>query len=205
MKIILTAKTIIILLFYLVLVGFAVLAAIFVKDFFSEKAEIALPGKERDIAQNKENQECVFSIEERIVRGNSLDPLIKHGQTIKALFGYYDCNKIKRGDVVLFDFAGNKNFVIKIIKGISGDNFELRKSEGGWNIIINNKIIKNSENKPYLIFGNAYKMLSLYEKDYKGVIPENAYLLLGNQVSGSVDSTRFGLVHKSGIVAKVEI
>jgi len=40
---------------------------------------------------------------------------------------------------------------------------------------------------------------------YKGVIPENTYLLLGNRVSGSVDSTTFGLVDKSGIVAKVEI
>jgi len=48
-------------------------------------------------------------------------------------------------------------------------------------------------------------MLSLYERDYKGVIPENAYLLLGNRASGSVDSTTFGLVDKSGIVAKVEI
>jgi type IV secretory pathway protease TraF len=48
-------------------------------------------------------------------------------------------------------------------------------------------------------------MLSLYEKDYKGVIPENAYLLLGNLIFGSLDSTHFGLIDKSGIVAKVEI
>ncbi|MFA5442008.1 MAG: S26 family signal peptidase [Candidatus Paceibacterota bacterium] len=72
-------------------------------------------------------------------------------------------------------------------------------------MIVNNKIVKNSEGKPYLISGNAYKMLSLYEKDYKGVIPENAYLLLGNLIFGSLDSTHFGLIDKSGIVAKVEI
>jgi type IV secretory pathway protease TraF len=48
-------------------------------------------------------------------------------------------------------------------------------------------------------------MLSLYEKDYKGVIPKNAYLLLGNRISGSVDSTTFGLVEKSDIIAKVEL
>jgi len=152
-----------------------------------------------------ESQDCYIRVEEMTVRGNSLDPFIKPEQTIKVLFGYYDCNKIKRGDIVLFDYSGNKNFLIKIVKGISGDKFELKKADGGWNILINNQILKNSENKPYLISGNAYKMLSLYERDYKGIIPENAYLLLGNRVSGSVDSTTFGLVDKSGIVAKVEI
>jgi len=169
----------------------------------SQNIDIINPDVNSDI--NPETKDCLIETEEMTVRGNSLDPLIKPGQTIKALFGYYDCNKIRRGDIVLFDYAGNKNFVIKIIKGISGDKFELRKTGSGWNIIVNNQIVKNSESEPYLISGNAYKMLFLYEKDYKGVIPENAYLLLGNRVSGSVDSTTFGLVDKSGIVAKVEI
>jgi len=155
--------------------------------------------------KNLEIQDCSIKTEEMIVRGNSLDPLIKSDQTIKALFGYYDCNKIKRGNIVLFDYAGNKNSVIKIVKGISGDKFELRKSDSGWNILINDQIVKNSENEPYLVSGNAYKMLSLYERDYKGIIPEDAYLLLGNRISGSVDSTTFGLIDKSGIIAKVEI
>ena len=150
-------------------------------------------------------QNCLIKHRKMIVRGSSLNPFIKPGQGIEALFGYYKCHKIKRGDVVLFDYAGDKNFIIKIVKGIPGDKFELRKSDGGWNIIINDNIIKNSENKPYLILGNAYKMLSLYEKDYKGIIPEDAYLLLGNRISGSIDSTAFGLVNKSGIVAKVKI
>jgi len=154
---------------------------------------------------NREANDCFIEEEERIVRGSSLSPLIKSEQTIKVLFHYYDCNEIKNDDIVLFNYAGNRNPLIKIVKGISGDKFELREAEGGWNIIVNNKIVKNSEGKPYLISGNTYKMLSLYERDYKGVIPENAYLLLGNNTSGSVDSTRFGLVDKSGIIAKVEI
>ncbi len=176
----------------------------FGKAFFSKESQVTLQNQSNDI-KNAEIQDCLIKTEEMTVRGNSLGPLIKPEQTIKALFGYYDCYEIERGDIVLFNYAGNKNPVIKIVKGISGDKFELRKLDGGWNIIVNNEIVRNSEDKPYLISGNAYKMLSLYERDYKGVIPENAYLLLGNQVSGSVDSTVFGLVDKSGIVAKVEI
>jgi type IV secretory pathway protease TraF len=47
-------------------------------------------------------------------------------------------------------------------------------------------------------------MLSLYEKDYKGIIPQNTYLILGDQPSGSVDSSVFGLVDKSDILGKAE-
>ena len=196
---------------------YIILAILFVVLIFLNSGRISFLNKESQILSqnqnidiinpdiNLETKDCLIKTEEMIVRGNSLDPLIKPEQTIRALFGYYDCNKIKRGDIVLFDYAGNKNFVIKIVKGISGVKFELRETGSGWNIIVNNQIIKNSENKLYLISGNAYKMLSLYERDYKGVIPENTYLLLGNRVSGSVDSTTFGLVDKSGIVAKVEI
>ena len=173
-------------------------------SFFNKEPQISFRDQTVNTIDLK-SQDCSIKIEEMTVRGSSLDPLIKPEQTIKALFGYYNCHEIERGDVVLFDYAGNKNPLIKVVKGIPGDKFELRETEGGWNIIVNNKYVKNFEGKPYLIFGNRYKMLALYERDYKGVIPENAYLLLSNQVAGSIDSTAFGLVDKSGIIAKVEI
>ncbi|MBA3063917.1 signal peptidase I, partial [Candidatus Woesearchaeota archaeon] len=139
----------------------------------------------------------------RTVLGSSLSPFINSGDKIKILFGYYNCYEIKREDIIIYNFAGNENPIIKIVKGIPEDKFELRKSDFGWNILINNQILKNFKGKPYVISDNRYKMLSLYERDYKGVIPKNAYLLLGNLVSGSVDSTRFGLVDKSNIIGKV--
>ena len=46
-------------------------------------------------------------------------------------------------------------------------------------------------------------MLELYINDYQGVIPANAYLILGNQAEGSLDSIRFGLIGKEGIVGKI--
>ncbi len=192
-----------------IILAILLLILIFLKSDFSasilNKDSQTFLQNQDSSAINLETKDCYIKTELLTVHGNSLDPLIKPEQTIKALFGYYDCYEIKRGDIVLFNYAGNKNPVIKIVKGISGDKFELRKTDSGWNIIVNNQIVKNSEDKPYLISGNAYKMLSLYQRDYKGIIPENAYLLLGNRVSGSVDSTTFGLVDKSGIIAKVEI
>lgn len=70
--------------------------------------------------------------------------------------------------------------------------------------MINGAVAKNSQGSPYLFSSQGYKMLSLYEKDYKGVIPENAYLILGNLTCGSIDSARFGLIDKSGILGKVD-
>lgn len=196
MKIILSAKTIISIC--LVFAGFAVFAAFFIGDFFSERPKIVLSETERDVAQDKKDWDCVFNIEERIVRGGSLEPLIRPGDTVKILFGYYNCHQINRGDIVIFRHAGNQTPIIKIVKGIPGDKLELKESNSGWNILINDQVLKNSEGQPYLISGNRYKMLSLYE----GVITDNAYLILGNLVSGSLDSTQFGLIDKSDILGR---
>ncbi|MBU1991574.1 S26 family signal peptidase, partial [Patescibacteria group bacterium] len=74
-----------------------------------------------------------------------------------------------------------------------------------YNLFINGKIVTNSQKFPYVFDEKQYKMLSLYEKDYKGVIPQNTYLLLGDQVNGTTDSTVFGLVDRSDILGKAEI
>lgn len=149
-------------------------------------------------------QKCLVDKMSMEVRGNSLSPLITSGQEIEALFKYYDCNSIKRDDIVLVNYAGNDNFLIKIIRGLPGDNFELKERNDGWNIFINGEVLKNSEGQEYLIFEKGYQMLSLYERDYNNKVPKAAYLVLGNKPSGSLDSTRFGLIDKSNIVAKVK-
>ena len=149
-------------------------------------------------------EECQILTEERIVRGNSLSPVINSGDTVKILFNYYDCHPIERDDVIVYHYAGNENPIIKIVKGLPGDSYELEETgPGEWHILINDQILKNSEDKQYSISDNRYKMLSLYEDDCQNGIPQNTYLLLGNLASGSQDSTRFGLVDKSDILGKV--
>jgi signal peptidase I len=149
---------------------------------------------------------CPVQEEIRTVRGNSLEPLVPSGAEIKALFGYYNCHEIKRGDLVLYRYGGDKVPLLKIVKGIPGDSFHLVKNDHGEdNLIINGKIVVNSQNMPYVFDRNRYRMLSLYENDYQGVIPRNTYLLLGDQANGSVDASVFGLVDKSDIIGKAII
>ncbi len=148
---------------------------------------------------------CVVAREQMVVRGSSLDPLIKGGETIMAFFGYYDCNEIKRNDVVLFKYAGSETPLIKIVKAVPEDSFSLvEKNSEMWNILINGKVLENSEGEEYLINRRKYEMLALYERSYDGVIPDDAYLLLSDITSGGTDSTRFGLVSKGGILGKAK-
>ena len=144
-----------------------------------------------------------FKVEERIVRGDSLAGLINNGSTVKIVFDYYKKNEVARGDVVAYAFAGNKDPIIKIVRGIPGDKFGIVNDGVKWRLTINGEIAKNSKGEPYSLDDHARRVLSLYVTDYKGVIPRNTYLILGNLVEGTIDSTRFGLVDRADILGKV--
>lgn len=160
---------------------------------------------EKDLFTDSELRECPMKIEEKIVRGDSLSGLIESGETVKIAFGFYDCNEIQREDIVIYKFSGNPEPIIKIVKGLQGDKIDLKKDGATWNILINNELVKNSNDEPYQLSESSYNLLNLYVKDYQGVIPPNAYLILGNLAEGSLDSSRFGLVDKSDILGKVAI
>lgn len=74
---------------------------------------------------------------------------------------------MSRDDVVLFSYAGNKDPLIKIIKAVPGDKFSLFHTAGGWNISINDQMLKNTNGSLYLLDRERYEMLHLYEKDYE--------------------------------------
>lgn len=138
------------------------------------------------------------------VRGISLAPLINPGETIELVYGYYDSHPVERGDIVAYEYGGNDVPIIKVVKAVPGDKWHLKKDEDqdSYQIIVNGEPLKNSENKYYQIHESKIQMLKLYVKGYP-VLPDNTYLILGNKVSGSSDATRFGLIDKSDIVAKV--
>jgi len=175
----------------IILVGLFLVVFIFLTRFSTQ------------LSLTEDRQECITKTEERIVRGDSLSGLIESGETVEVLFGYYDCNNMGHNDVVLYQYSQQATPIIKIIKGIPEDRFELKQNNGFWNIFINNVIVRNAHYEAYNLSEQKSKMLSLYEKNYKGVIPENGSLILGNIISGSEDSTRFGLIGKSDILAKV--
>jgi len=151
------------------------------------------------------NKSSEMNYEEKIftIRGDSMSPLLKDGDKVKILLDYYDENEVKRDDVVLVEFSWREDPILKIIKGLPGDELEIKTSEGGFNIFINNQILTNSGGVSYITDSKGANLLGLYAKDYNGKIPDGAYLLLGDDYLGSLDSTDFGLIGKSNLKGKV--
>ena len=152
------------------------------------------------------NSTCPITKKIYTVRGESMSPLLREGQDITGLLGYYACHKVERGDIILYELPGKENFIVKKVVGIPGDSFAVQ--EGGislnWNIIINGSLLGNSAGAAYTLDEQHHKILSLYERDYAGEIPGGAYILFGDALSGSLDSTQFGFAQKSRIMGKVE-
>ncbi|MDD3287991.1 MAG: signal peptidase I [Alphaproteobacteria bacterium] len=149
------------------------------------------------VAKSAECQEAVVH-----VSGVSLEPMIKDDSSFEGTIG--DCGTTpKHGDLVLFKIGNKEKPFIKVVFGVAGDKFELRKKPDGFNLAINGKIAKNSAGIAYLFSGSRSDMLNLYIKDYNGIIPPDTFLVLGDPPGGTADSTKSGLVHKNDIVGMV--
>jgi len=153
-----------------------------------------------------ENAPCPINEKTYTVRGESMRPLLKEGQGITGLLGYYACHEVKRGDIILYEPPGKENVIVKKVVGTPGDSFAIEKNgtSPDWNIVINGSLLTNSAGVAYALDEQKHKILALYERDYTGNIPEGAYILLGDAPAGSLDSTQFGLAQKSRIMGKVE-
>jgi len=173
------------------------LAALLV--YFNQSKEVRFPNI---VSENP--PDCVSEERQVTVRGDSLSGLIKDGKHLKILVGYYQCHPVEREDIVAYNYAGNQAPLLKIAKAVEGDKFALVKARAGdcWNLLINGRIAETSAKAAYCFDGRGYRMLSLYEKDYGGSIPKDALLILGNQTSGSLDSSRFGLMSVRDLLGK---
>ena len=127
------------------------------------------------------------------VVGPSMNPTFSEGNLVLVDKLQYKIGKIKRGDVLVFEHAGLKNLIKRVI-GVPGDKVEY----------INNVLYIN---------GNAYEEKYLAEgtitTDFKSsdigeeTIPDDMYLVLGDNRSNSQDSRSIGYIKKDQIVGKV--
>lgn len=133
------------------------------------------------------------------VRGDSMTGIYTAGEDIVGLMNYTNCNNLTRYDHVLVNKAGNDAPILKRVMGMPGDQWHLN----GSNIIVNDEMLTTSYGTPYSLTSKGIKMLSLYTNDYP-IIENGTYLILGNQVSGSFDAARFGLISGKQIIGVVK-
>ncbi|MBK9293940.1 MAG: hypothetical protein IPM57_05770 [Oligoflexia bacterium] len=136
--------------------------------------------------------------------------VIEQGQKFRVILNYYDCNKPKRGELVLFQIHQSMDPVVKIIRGVQNDRFKLIKDvkRGAWNLEVEDDIIYSLVNKDekYFFGGNMAPPLSLYERSHNGKITGNGdVILLSSWPPGSIDSGQFGMFNLADVVGKVEL
>ncbi len=148
---------------------------------------------------------CPMRSQREAVEGSSLRGIVEDGSVVTILYGYYSCHVPLRDEVAAIRYAGNKNPLIKVIKGVPGDVFGLEPVSGGQTLLINHRPVFTSAGAPYVFSAQKARVFSLYIRDYQGVIPDNAYLVLGNLPDGTMDSSQFGLIDKASLIGRVQL
>lgn len=176
--------------------------------YFSGCVLIALAGS-LGVAAFYEKQKALqevpcFLETQKIVRGQSMEPLFQEGATVRVLMGYYACHPIGRGDIILADFPGiRESFILKQVRAIPGDRLALTQENGLWHIWVNEVLLTNAAGSAYALPDALAQLLQNDEREYGGIIPERYYLVMGEMPEGSFDSSRAGLFFQEMIVAKV--
>lgn len=129
------------------------------------------------------------------VVGSSMSPTLNDEEVLilnKIGYLFFD---IERGDIVSLDYEDTK-YLIKRIIGLPGDTVE----------IIDNVLYINGSvyEEDYLSDGLDYDDFSLSDLGYE-VIPEDMYLVLGDNRENSLDSREIGLVSKDAINGKIAL
>lgn len=129
------------------------------------------------------------------VVGSSMSPTLKDEEVLilnKFQYRFFD---IKRGDIVSLDYEDTK-YLIKRIIGLPGETVKIANNQ----LYINDKIYEEE----YLANDLNYDDFSLTDLGYSK-IPEDMYLVLGDNRENSLDSREIGLIKKEDINGKISL
>ena len=127
-----------------------------------------------------------------IVSGDSMVPTLKNKQLLLLNKINYQLNDIKRYDIVVIKI--DKKEIIKRVIGMPGETIEYRNNT----LYINGHEEKND----YNFETDDFNLKSICNCDE---IPENKYLVLGDNRKVSADSRIIGLIDRSEIEGNVNI
>lgn len=121
-----------------------------------------------------------------MVSGNSMVPTLNNGDVMILNKFNYLVNDIERFDIVVVDYENE--YIIKRVIGLPGDYVEYKNDI----LYVNGKIIKEEYDREYT---DDFDLNDLnIEK-----IPNNYYLVLGDNRPISKDSRKIGLIDKKNI------
>ena len=127
------------------------------------------------------------------VVGSSMIPNLHDGDVLILSKANYRIFDVKRGDIISLDYEDTK-YLIKRVIGLPGDDVDIIDNQ----LYINGEVYKED----YLDEGLNYDDFSLQDLGY-ATIPEDYYLVLGDNREDSIDSREIGLISKDEINGKI--
>lgn len=129
-----------------------------------------------------------------IVRGDSMNDTLKDGEVLLLNKIGYKTLEIKRYDIIVIkDLDGD--YIIKRVIGLPGDNVYYKDNI----LYINDKKIDKNFTDDYTFDFNLNDICKINNDDCSNGIPDDMYLVLGDNRNVSADSRVKGLIKKSQI------
>ncbi len=134
----------------------------------------------------------IFVIGLQQVVGPSMNPTLKEGNIVIVNKLLYHFSDIDRNDIVVL--SQDEKYMVKRVVGLPGETVEYKDNY----VIVNGETFKEPFIDTEKVHTNDFSIKDLgYD-----VIPEDMYLVLGDNRENSLDSRDYGLVSKKQIVGK---
>lgn len=161
--------------------------------FYLQEKSPQLENKSQDLSTIN------FQKEKKTIRGHSMEPLLKDGEEVLTLFGYYQDNPLARNDLVIISFKTQPGkFFVKKLVGLPDDKIEIKENK----IYLNGELLKNSLDEVYLVTEKGANLL--LKPLINQQIADGYYLVLSETTNpSSFDSRYFGYLEKTHILGKV--
>ncbi len=129
--------------------------------------------------------------------------LLPPGTQVLIDRGSLNCRQLRSGELVALKVAGRTSPAVKKVHAAEGDLLSLMNTPAGWRLLVNGRVARNSEGLPYFLAPKERELLALYLQEPPKPLEKDAFLVLGESVSGSHDSRRFGLLHRDDVIGHV--
>lgn len=148
----------------------------------------------------------LFITQPHQVNGNSMYPNFQSGEFLLTDKLSYRFGKPERGDVIIFTAPStahcpvgfNCDFIKRII-ALPGERIKVEKGK----IYINGKVLDEPYQRALKFTGSGNVSGSYLAEGAERVIPDNSYVVMGDNRPGSSDSRDWGPVAQKLIVGKV--
>ncbi len=129
------------------------------------------------------------------VVGNSMYPTLQNGEVLVINKLKYRFREVKREEIISLKYADTK-YLIKRVIGLPGEMVKIKDNV----LYINDEVYQEK----YLPDNLEYMDFDLKDLGYD-IIPNDMYLVLGDNRVDSLDSREIGLIRKEDIIGKISI